>query len=131
MWVEPEERPTCVTGVDRAFQPRHGLVGVTEYCIHASDLAVGVMGVAEGTRRVECPPNTLERRGVHRSLPVVPVAMLPLLLPRARSRRSRGRKPRGSRSGSLDSTAGPAREPCAPLEVVRCADKSRRFDCAP
>ena len=62
MWIDPEERPTGETGVDTAFQPRHGPVGVTEYCIHAGDLVVGVMRVAERTRQVERSANTLERR---------------------------------------------------------------------
>ena len=51
MWIDPEERPTGETGVDAALQPRHGPVAVTEYCIHAGDLVVGVMRVAERTRK--------------------------------------------------------------------------------
>jgi hypothetical protein len=62
MWIDPEGRPTGVTGVDTAFQPRHGLVGVTEYCLHAGDLVVGVMRVTERKRQVERSANTLERR---------------------------------------------------------------------
>ena len=62
MWIDPEERPTGETGVDAALQPRHGPVAVTEYCIHAGDLVVGVMRVAERTRQVERSANTLERR---------------------------------------------------------------------
>ena len=62
MWIAPEDRPTGETGVDTAFQPCHGLVGVPEDGIHAGDLVVGVMRVAEGTRQVEGSAHTLERQ---------------------------------------------------------------------
>ena len=62
MRIDPEERPAGEAGVHAAFEPRHRLVGVTEDRIHAGDLVVGVVRVAEGTRQIERPAHTLERR---------------------------------------------------------------------
>ena len=47
-------------GVDAAFQPRHRLVRFAQYGINAGDLIVGVVRVAEGTRGIQRPTDTLE-----------------------------------------------------------------------
>ena len=62
MGIDLEEGPAGETGVDAAFQPRHGLVRFPQYGINAGDLIVGVVRMAEGARGIQSPANTLERR---------------------------------------------------------------------
>ena len=47
MWIDSEEGPAGEPGVDAAFQPGHGRVRVPEHRMHARDVVVAVVRVAE------------------------------------------------------------------------------------
>ena len=62
MWIDAEERPAGITGVNTTFQPRNGLVRIAQGGIHTRNLIIGVVRMAERAWRIERPANTLEGR---------------------------------------------------------------------
>jgi len=59
MWIDPEERPACESGIYTALQPLHCLVRIVQYGVNKRDLIVGVMIVAKGTSEIQRPAYTL------------------------------------------------------------------------
>jgi hypothetical protein len=85
MRVDPEKRPAGETGVDAAFQPRHRFVRFSEYSVHAGDLVIDMMRVAEGAWHFERGTHGRTRMNLKTLtpifvLPLVPVAALTVAL---------------------------------------------------